>query len=258
MKKAFFAIIKAFFALLFALLLLGMMILVIVSFGGRFALDLGSNDFPEFPWPPPLASARENIRNELLLDDSRSPLLQDVDQKLCRALDSNGYSERSYYAVPQGFALVTRLEQIYADGTPMEEQDRWAVDVRPLRKFTLEAYLRALFQANPGHYRIIVFVVTSMPFPEQRARVTRDEAMLWLTDGLNRLPNTIGNRLYTQEYACTAMIYEFLQAGKGSEAKARIPGLPARDHLNKAKLLPLLSTRGSKVSRGPLWIPSFP
>ena len=87
--------------------------------------------------------------------------------------------------------MVTRLEQYEEDGTSKVPPDRWSVDVLPLRTFSLSDYIRALFQANPGYYRIIIFVVTPVPFVESSATVSRDEAMEWLRTGLNKLPASL-------------------------------------------------------------------
>jgi hypothetical protein len=167
--------------------------------------------------------------------------VRDVEQKLRLALDTNGYTEVSYFAVPGGFAMVTRLEQYEEDGTSKVPPDRWSVDVLPLRTFSLSDYIRALFQANPGYYRIIIFVVTPVPFVESSATVSRDEAMEWLRTGLNKLPASLGESPYTTQHTCTALVYEYMQATRGQEVKQTRPGhLSATDHLMKAKLLALL------------------
>lgn len=50
---------------------------------------------------------------------SHRPQLGHVAESLAGALEKVGYSERSYFSVPGGFALATKLEQIYPDGRPM-------------------------------------------------------------------------------------------------------------------------------------------
>ena len=67
---------------------------------------------PQFPWPPPWASATEVIPREMLEAEHDSTRLRDVDRAITEALEQNGYYESSYYAVPAGFALVTKIEQI--------------------------------------------------------------------------------------------------------------------------------------------------
>ena len=197
-----------------------------------------SAPFPVFPWPPPRASASVVLPTEFLIKSTDSVShFRDVDRKLAAALDSGDYSERSYYAVPDGFAVVTRLEQIDPDGTPKRSPDRWTSEVRPLAKFSLSAYFKALFKANPGFYRIIVFVVTSQSFSQSTTAVSREDSELWLSTGLNTLPAALGEREFTEGHRCTALIYEFKQPGSGVRARLDLPSdLPGRTHLEKASL----------------------
>ena len=200
---------------------------------------------PEFLWPPPTWSASAEIPAEFFGSQSGELLrLRHVERRLHAALEACEYFEKSYYSVPGGFAMVTRLEQINRDGTSKEPPDRWAVEVQPLRKFSLKAYLVALFTANPGRYRIIVFIVTPHPFSQTDVKVSRDEAMAWLGSGLNRLPDEIGRLEYTEKHECTALIYEFEQANPDEPAELKDPSdLQGRTHLERAKLWEALRDR---------------
>jgi hypothetical protein len=191
---------------------------------------------PLFPWPPPQASATEVIPSPLVEVESGRTRLRDVDRRITAALEQNGYYESSYYAVTKGFALVTKMEQIESDGTPKEGPQRWVLVPQRPEKFTLARYITALFGATPGHYRTIVFIVTPGAFTQSSAVVTREEANAWLGGGLNRLPASIGNLEFSREdYACTALIYEFERPTETEEATLRLPGLiPGRIHLVKA------------------------
>lgn len=65
---------------------------------------------PQFPWPPPKASATENLPNIFFSKvENHVTRLDDVDTKINKALESCGYYDRSYFVVPDGYALVTRL-----------------------------------------------------------------------------------------------------------------------------------------------------
>lgn len=185
--------------------------------------------FPSFPWPPPAASASEAIPNDQLVAASTLHSLGDVNARLVKALDRNGYAEKKYYAVPDGFALATRLEQIDADGRPKPEPDRWSADSPEFR--SLGEYLRALFSANPGYYRVIVFIVTDVPFTEASRRVSETEAAGWLEGGLNQLPPEIAGLLYHSGVVSTALIYEF-HKDQGKDPQLNEPShLGAREHL---------------------------
>jgi len=194
--------------------------------------------FPTFPWPPPKASASEVIPRPILLGDSAEPIdLGAVDRRITEALEKSGYFETSYYAVPDGFSIVSRLERIRSDGTPMDGPERWFTHDRNMERFSLSGYLRALFTANPGHYRIVVFIVSPHPFSQADKTVSREEAMNWLHEGVNRLPNHIGEISYSEQYSCTALIYEFERSDVQEEARTVVPGrLQGRTHLEKAGL----------------------
>lgn len=191
---------------------------------------------PQFPWPPPRASATEVIPSELLASKTGVTRLRDVDRRITKALEKNGYSESSYYAVPSGFALVTKIEQINDDGTPKEGPQRWSLEVSRLSEFTLSAYLRALFLAPPGYYRVIVFIVTPYPFVQSDAKVTAEQATQWLKGGVNQLSESIGALDFSREnYACTALVYEFKRRTESDKPTILDPGnILGRIHLLKA------------------------
>jgi hypothetical protein len=199
--------------------------------------------YPNFPWPPLKASARVDIPSRVLRKKGGDKaVLAHVDSRITAALERCGYGERSYYAVPGGFALVTRLEQFtFPDGTSKEPPDRWAIEVNRPTKFSLTAILRALFTADPGFYRIIVFLVTPHSYIRTDISVNRKEAMHWLDSGMNKLPNSIAEQIYTKAHTCSALIYEFEQPGWRQEAKLALPGrLSGVGHIKGSKIQRML------------------
>jgi hypothetical protein len=74
---------------------------------------------PDFPWPPPAPSTQTVLPNSLFQASGKpTPSLSSVGAQLVGALEQARYFEYSYYRVPNGFALVARLERIGPDGTP--------------------------------------------------------------------------------------------------------------------------------------------
>ncbi|GIV59936.1 MAG: hypothetical protein KatS3mg043_1025 [Rhodothermaceae bacterium] len=139
--------------------------------------------------------------------------------------------------MPDGFALVARLEQIFPDGTPKDPPDRWSTRVRPMTRFSLTEYFRALFTATPGHYRIVVFIVSPHPFTQENVAVSLAEGQAWLSGGLNALPPALGARPLTPTHRCTALIYAFEQpAGDAAPVFQDPSPLTGRTHLEKARL----------------------
>jgi hypothetical protein len=199
---------------------------------------------PEFPWPPPKASASDTISRQLLLGSREHSLLGDAAAALDLAFRKAGYGERSYYSVPGGFAMASRIEQMNRDGTSVKDPaNRWSLEVPRMRKFSFSAYMTELFRARPGYYRVIVFVVTFHPFSQSGAEITSDDAKRWLSTGLDALPENIASRDYTSAHKCTALIYEFKRTGTQHAEFVDPSEVTGQIHLEKAGLLAALSHR---------------
>ena len=218
-------------------LLIGLMTLAVLLSGcGAPVLHqrMSQNVFPEFPWPPPRASATEVLPNSLINVVADSTTLGDIDQWITSTLHSTGYFENSYLAVPGGFALVTRLEQIESTGESKNGPERWSLDPAPV-PFSITNYLESLFFGTPGYYRVIVFIITPYPFSQSDERVTPDLTHSWLADGFNRLPREVAHLNYTDSFATTVLIYEFARATENDQPSFTYPGdLLSRVHLKRS------------------------
>ena len=181
----------------------------------------------------------ETVPRELFVAGKMRPKLKDVDAALSAAFAKCGYGEKSFYAVPDGFAMASRLEQINADGS--SGPNRWSLETAPLKNFSIESYLHALFQARAGHFRVVIFMVTNHPFEQTDVKVNSDEAKTWVKKGLNALPRKIGDRDYTDDYICTALIYEFKTLGGGEATFVEPSEITGQMHLEKSGLLSALS-----------------
>lgn len=190
---------------------------------------------PDFPWPPPRYSAFEVLERGWLAPaaDAR---LGAAAQRLEAVFDAAGYVERSYYRVPGGFALASRAEQIHADASPFPAPERWSVDPAGAGK-SFAARLRALFNAPPGHYRVIVFVVTDQDFAAAPRAAPEAEARAWVSGGGLRLPPAIAALPFTPSHYASALIYEFERRSERDPAGVRVPSAaPGRVHLEKGGL----------------------
>lgn len=191
---------------------------------------------PRFPWPPPAASSFMTIPLMDFLDRDQ-PSLDDANRLLRSAFESAGYFELSYYAVPDGFALVSRVERIEPDGRPMAPPHRWEQGGAGLSSFSLVGYVRSLFLAPPGYYRLIVFLLTPHPFAQSTRTVSRETAESWLRYGANALPEEISREPYSERFICTALIYEFEKYDTRRDAILRQPGrLSAMAHIEKSEI----------------------
>jgi hypothetical protein len=206
----------------------------------------GRDSIKQFDWPPPNPTTRTTIPRELLAKPAPAKTyLYDIDQQLSDALDS-GHYQRSYYAAPDGFAVVTRLERYDPDsGAPMIGKDRWAprVELTEVRRETFfERFVQALYSARDGYYRVIVFTVSPMDL-HTKGSVSRDEAYQWLEEGSRELPPSIGTRSYTEEYKTTALIYEFERPAHEQQTRFLEQGnLRAKAQLTAAKIWTILET----------------
>lgn len=190
---------------------------------------------PDFPWPPPRYSAFQLLERAWLAPQAGATL-GSAARHLEAAFDAAGYVERSYYRVPGGFALASRAEQIHDDASPYALPQRWSVDESGTGKGFADR-LRALFNAPPGRYRVIVFVVTDQDFAAAPRAPTGPEAGAWVTSGGLRLPQAIAVQAYTPSHYASALIYEFERRSTREAAEVRTPGVaPGRVHLEKGGL----------------------
>jgi len=184
---------------------------------------------PQFPWPPPKVSAFEEIPERFLRKPNIQTSLKDVSNRLVMAFQQAGYGEKSWYQCPNGFALVSQMEQIYSDGSPM---GRWIPNVDNRIVWELKSYFKTLFTAPKGFYRVIVIVVTDQDFSPSHQTVSPKDAREWLTTGGMRLPQKIGVQPYTRNHYCMALIYEFENRDHNPiQVRSDISGY---EHLKKA------------------------
>lgn len=189
---------------------------------------------PRFPFPPPSCYSRFEIPSTVF---NNMKLLGDVDNKLRSALDNKGYTQRSYFYVPNGFALVTQLEQYNAkDATIRNDGTRW-LDYPKQEGFSgIMSYISSFIMPNKGYFRLFVFIVTNEPFGGSKQKVSKSEASAWLNQGFNKLPNAIKNAPYTEGYAVTVLVYEFEVPESNRKAKQVCPTplFDAQTHLKQA------------------------
>ena len=196
---------------------------------------------PAFPWPPPPASAELRLPARWLPAIELSNLAE-VASRLEEALVDARYPRWSYSSVPNGFALVAQMEQIAADGTPSPGRARWSSQMPWVSNMTILEFVRALVSAQPGYYRVIVFIVTDQPWSRAGDRPTGEEAEQWLAKGLTGLTESLGREPYGPNHRTSALVYEFRKASEEGEAILVENSLtPAKDHLFKAGIAEPLS-----------------
>jgi hypothetical protein len=210
---------------------------VATSRGAALDQDKADADtVPFFPWPPPASSARYVFPQETFGSYST---VGDVSTAILKALEHSGYVERSFFRTePGGVVLVTRLEKIGGDGTPAPEQDRWPAGFENTPVGFID-FVRGLFYAKAGHYRVIAFVLQEKAFTQSEQKATGKDAETWLAEGAFKLPAWLARRPFGKDSTCTALIYEF--ASDGAAVKGVVSSLTGKQHLEKAGVLTGLS-----------------
>jgi hypothetical protein len=193
---------------------------------------------PMFPWPPPEYSVSAVLDKNYF---KKAKTMFDVDDILTTALSDLGYYDRSYFEIPNGFALVNRIEQINEDGTPLIPPARWSVTVKAYDRLSWSAYIKALVFPPSGFFRIIVFTVTDNAFTSSYKKATRATAEQWLKSGIHQLPASIGNKSFGRNHLCSALIYEFKKV-QSKEAEQITGELTGTEHLEKAGIIPLIKS----------------
>lgn len=194
------------------------------------------SDFPSFPYPPPIASAQDILPIGTL---KKIKNLDSLDAILTKSLTECGYIDKCYYSVPNGFALVTAVEQFnIEDGSSLLGKERWSSKISFFKDFSLAKYIKALFSANKGHFRFMIFWISSEPMMQSNRNLTADDLLILPKQGADRLPDEIGEKLLTSKYKCTVLIYEFEKSELDKEAtfveKSELLGIT---HLNKSNII---------------------
>ncbi len=191
---------------------------------------------PAFPWPPPMASASMKVKLTQL--GVRTPVrtLGNISSILEDKLDKSQYVEKSYFSVPGGFALATRMERINKDGS-FRQPGRWDLNNTKMQSFSLSEYVERLFTAPKGYFRVVVFIVTDRSFAQTNKAASRDEALEWMRSGNDKLDPVNARLPFTSNHQVTALIYEFIKTDKDNPRLSAPSDLTGMDHLKKAKLI---------------------
>jgi hypothetical protein len=108
---------------------------------------------------------------------------------------------------------------------------RRIIGAAALERHDVIDYLRALFTASEGYYRVIVFTVTDVPFGSGDGSMTSERATSLLARGFNPLPQDVSARPLPANYALTGLVYEF-QREQGKDPVQLLPShLDAKTHL---------------------------
>ena len=144
--------------------------------------------------------------------------------------------------MPGGFARATRAERCLPDGRAAQAPRRWAMEPSALIDWTQlrdpRQWIDAFRQADPGHYRVLVFLVTDRDRTTGSGAVDIDTAEGWTTGGADRLPGAIAGLPLTADSHLEVLVYEFARAAvNATPAFVKSSALGARAHLRGAGLV---------------------
>ena len=198
---------------------------------GAWASDPNEEAFmrAQFPFPPPpCCSPREIPRTVFAM----ATKLGDIDAKMRDVLEKQGYIYRKYMSIPNGFAIVTQLEQHNADFTNIEGANRWAGAPVAESFMGYLDYFKRLLMPSKAHFRTFVFLVTSNVFSVQGSNVSKKEATAWYGQAINRLPKYIADMPYTEGVTVTALVYEFEVPESNRKPNQKCPSVDTQRHLD--------------------------
>jgi len=187
----------------------------------------------EFPFPPPPCYQQVELAPR---NFNGCATLGQVAQKMIQPLAAKQYPRR-FLSVPDGFAIVTQIEQYQPGGAPLSGSDRWK-ELPVQENFALTiSYLKSLVFPRKAHLRIFVFLVSNQNFNAEGKRISKDAAKGWFNQGVNRLPKTIANAPYTTDHTVEMLVYEFEVPEANQRPEQNCPcQLSASDHLKKSGL----------------------
>jgi|SRR5579863_2833651 len=196
-------------------------------------------EIPEFPkWPK---WTERYLLPEGLVVDGRTAELGTAFDRIRGALNSAKIPEWSIYSLGKdGFAVVTRMETINENGVAKAEPERWSIASPPsVEPFSLVNYLKVLFVASPGYYRVIVLAVTPHQILAGDSQQVADTETMdsLLRQGASDLPPSYRKTPVSPGTRCDAFIYEFYRATVGDPVTMlESSGVTAPQHLIGAGL----------------------
>lgn len=189
----------------------------------------------EFPFPPPQCHTSYEIPNAVF---SNCNNLGQVAQKISKVLSEKDYPNR-FMSVPNGFSIVTQMEQYNIDGSVLYgSQSRWT-EMPPHESFSFSwDYFKTLIYPRKGQLRLFVFIVTNQNYNSDERKVSKGEAAAWLGQAVNRLPQQVASEPFNSNYSISTLVYEFEVPESNHKAKQSCPTLfQAKDHLRLSGLL---------------------
>ncbi|MCB0532529.1 MAG: hypothetical protein KDD14_10060 [Saprospiraceae bacterium] len=186
-----------------------------------------------FPFPPPPCFQHLTLPANIF---TRCSTFGQVAQNISKALATKKYPFR-FMSVPDGFAVVTQIEQYRSDGSVLLGENRFK-ELPVQENFALTfSYLKSLVFPRKAYLRIFVFVVSSQNFNSKGERISKDAAREWFNEGVTRLPKIIADDSFSADHTVEMLVYEFEVPEADHQPEQHCPcHLSAAEHLKKSGL----------------------
>ncbi|GAA4021835.1 hypothetical protein GCM10022409_01940 [Hymenobacter glaciei] len=188
---------------------------------------------PALPWPMPPPTSVFPFPASYL---AGLKTFRDVDDKLSSALTNAGYDTPKHYSIPDGFAVITRLEQTTADARPLPQAQRWLSNA--VGGEQLMGLLRDLVITRKGYFRVMIFVVTPRNVTFSQKPLAQDRATTWYHQGPLFLDAAVGSQLCPPNCRVTALIYEFMKEDSLRALPTASCPITGCNHMVLARILP--------------------
>ena len=202
---------------------------------------------PPFPWQPPQPSGFVPLSREQLTADAETAALGAVANRLEKALDQAGYTERAYFAAPGGFALVTRAERIDDAGrVPVNSRERRCQGPVVRSDFSLAGLISSVGSFVSGRFgrcRVLVLLVSDTNFSFDEP-MTADQVAKVRSGGLIRVPADLIEEPFTGRHYAMLLAYELelSQVDKKLIAREAERSLDGQSHFQSSGLAAALGS----------------
>lgn len=187
-----------------------------------------------FPNPYPEPSGIYNMNPGIF---STAQTLGDVNRIFIKALEACGYDERRYYYFPpQGFALITKMEQTNKEGISLNTPHRWSTSISKEINNPID-YIASLLTAPTGYYRIFVFLVSDTTTSSGGATISEDKALQWLENGYATLPSALSHISNSSDHTYTLLVYQYR---KTEHNTTQINNISGRENFVRSRLSQIL------------------
>ena len=173
-----------------------------------------------FSFPPPSPTDYAEIQAKDLINPAGATNLLFVADRIAAGLKGEpGYSGKYkvFWNDQNEFAIVTVMERISEDGSPLSEPERWENSESLPEASSADEYRRFLLGGKKVYYRVFAFVVTAkwhQDYFNQNAPPTFATAQNWTHNrGSKRLGDGSGvieSVPFVDKYRCFALLYLFV------------------------------------------------